>query len=46
MGKKTCKKCNKEKTFGEFRFTGKKKKKSGKAGTYRLDTCLLCEGNK
>ena len=43
MGHKICNKCGKKKTFPEFKFIGKKKKKPGKPGTYRSDTCLACQ---
>jgi len=42
MGNKICTKCKKSKTFPEFQFTGKKKHKSGKPGSYRTDICLRC----
>lgn len=43
MGNKICNKCKESKTYPCFRFTGKKKNKSGKPGAYRTDICLSCE---
>lgn len=39
-----CYKCGKFKTFPNFPFTGKGKKKKGSAGMYRNDICLACGG--
>ncbi len=42
MGNKICTKCKQSKTFPCFGFTEHKKKKGGKAGSYRKDICLSC----
>lgn len=44
MGHKICKKCQRMKTFPEFKFIGKGKAKKGEKGKYRSDICLACGG--